>query len=154
MLDYYKHIDAQLGELMALAGDDVTVIVVSDHGGKAMRGSLNLNEWLLNEGYLVLKEPVSGVTRFKEENGGLVEDEGVGLGRVLCARVHERRRAASRRASSRRPTTSASATSWCASCEAIPDDQGQPMATQGAQARGPLLHAATAGRAGPVRVLR
>lgn len=68
MLDYYRHIDAQLGELMALAGDDVTFMVVSDHGGKAMRGSLNLNEWLLNEGYLVMKEPVTGVTRFKEEN--------------------------------------------------------------------------------------
>jgi predicted AlkP superfamily phosphohydrolase/phosphomutase len=49
MIDYYRHIDAQLGELMALAGDDVTVLVVSDHGGKAMSGSLNLNEWLLDE---------------------------------------------------------------------------------------------------------
>ena len=43
-------------------------MVVSDNGGKAMRGSLNLNEWLINEGYLVMKEPVNGVTRFKEEN--------------------------------------------------------------------------------------
>lgn len=68
MLTFYRHIDAQLGELMALAGDDVTFLVVSDHGGKAMRGSLNLNDWLMREGYLTLKEPLSGVARFKEEN--------------------------------------------------------------------------------------
>lgn len=67
MVEYYHHIDNQLGELMALAGDDVTILVVSDHGGKAMRGSLNLNDWLIHEGYLVLKEPVSGVTRFRED---------------------------------------------------------------------------------------
>ncbi len=67
MLDYYKHIDSQLGELISLAGEDVAILVVSDHGGKAMRGSLNLNEWLRREGYLVLKEPVTEPTRFREE---------------------------------------------------------------------------------------
>lgn len=67
MLDYYRHLDAQLGELVALAGPETTVMVVSDHGGKAMRGSLNINDWLRQEGYLVMKEPVAGVTRFREE---------------------------------------------------------------------------------------
>ena len=67
MLEYYRHIDAQLGELLHLAGDDVTVMVVSDHGGKAMRGSLSLNDWLIREGYLTLKEPLSGLSRFSED---------------------------------------------------------------------------------------
>ncbi len=43
--DYYAHLDAQLGELMEAFGEG-TVIVVSDHGAKCMKGSLNINDWL------------------------------------------------------------------------------------------------------------
>ncbi len=54
--DYYKHIDAQIGELLTLLDDDTIVLVVSDHGAKKMDGGICINEWLRQEGYLVLKE--------------------------------------------------------------------------------------------------
>lgn len=64
MLDYYVHLDEQLGRLLELAGEDTAVLVVSDHGGKAMRGSFCLNDWLIREGLLTLRQPVSEVTGF------------------------------------------------------------------------------------------
>ncbi len=54
--DYYRYIDRQIAELLKLVDDDTTVLVVSDHGGKPMLGGLCLNEWLIQEGYLVLHE--------------------------------------------------------------------------------------------------
>ena len=48
----YRWVDRQVGELLALAGDGVTAIVVSDHGGAAIRRWFYLNAWLEAEGYL------------------------------------------------------------------------------------------------------
>ncbi len=56
--DYYKFLDKNLGELIQLLDDDTTIIVVSDHGIQRMDTRVNLSDWLINEGYLVLKEPV------------------------------------------------------------------------------------------------
>jgi predicted AlkP superfamily phosphohydrolase/phosphomutase len=55
ILDYYVHIDDQIGERLALLDDDTVVLVVSDHGGKPMMGGICFNEWLKQEGYLVLE---------------------------------------------------------------------------------------------------
>jgi ATP sulfurylase len=61
ILDYYKHLDAQVGELLSLLDEDTVVLVVSDHGGKAMVGGICFNEWLIQEGYLTLKEQPEGI---------------------------------------------------------------------------------------------
>lgn len=53
--EYYKFVDARIGELVSKVGDDTTVLVVSDHGARAMMGGVCFNEWLVREGYLVLK---------------------------------------------------------------------------------------------------
>ncbi|HUW60357.1 MAG TPA: alkaline phosphatase family protein [Candidatus Bathyarchaeia archaeon] len=53
---YYEALDVRIGELLELAGDETAVLVVSDHGAKAMQGGLCLNQWLINEGFLTLKE--------------------------------------------------------------------------------------------------
>ncbi len=61
--DYYRHIDAQLGELLQMVDRDTIVMVVSDHGAKRMEGGVCINEWLLREGYLALKHaPPAGIT--------------------------------------------------------------------------------------------
>jgi len=53
--DYYKFVDSQIGELLGKIDDQTSVLIVSDHGARAMIGGVCLNEWLINEGYLVLK---------------------------------------------------------------------------------------------------
>jgi predicted AlkP superfamily phosphohydrolase/phosphomutase len=53
--DYYKMVDQIIGEWLELIDDDVTVLVVSDHGVSRMDGGICVNEWLWREGWLVLK---------------------------------------------------------------------------------------------------
>lgn len=54
--EYYQYIDEQVASLLERVDDNTMVLVVSDHGGKVMLGGIGLNEWLIQEGYLVLKE--------------------------------------------------------------------------------------------------
>jgi predicted AlkP superfamily phosphohydrolase/phosphomutase len=57
--DYYRFLDDEVGQLLEVVDDDVRVAVVSDHGARLMEGGICLNEWLIDEGYLVLREPPS-----------------------------------------------------------------------------------------------
>lgn len=59
--DYYIHLDEQIGERLELLDEDTVVLVVSDHGGKPMLGAICFNEWLKQEGYLVLEYQPDGV---------------------------------------------------------------------------------------------
>jgi predicted AlkP superfamily phosphohydrolase/phosphomutase len=54
--DLYLRMDPIVGRVLDEAGDDATVIVMSDHGFASYRRKFSLNTWLLEEGYLVLKE--------------------------------------------------------------------------------------------------
>ncbi|MFQ6040889.1 MAG: alkaline phosphatase family protein [Candidatus Poribacteria bacterium] len=54
--DYYIYLDEEIGEMLKLIDDNTAVIVVSDHGAKRMDGGICVNEWLIKEGYLHLKE--------------------------------------------------------------------------------------------------
>jgi predicted AlkP superfamily phosphohydrolase/phosphomutase len=61
--DYYVRIDGKIGEWLGRLDKDVCVLVVSDHGAKAMQGGICLNEWLWREGYLAFEEdPPAGST--------------------------------------------------------------------------------------------
>ncbi len=66
ILDYYRFLDRQIGELLGLLPSDTAVLVVSDHGAKKMDGGICVNEWMIREGYLTLKEYPSELTRFAE----------------------------------------------------------------------------------------
>jgi len=66
--NYYKRLDAQIGEFMAECDPARTAfLVVSDHGAKRMDGGICFNDWLIKEGYLVLKEPLAGTTKFSNK---------------------------------------------------------------------------------------
>jgi predicted AlkP superfamily phosphohydrolase/phosphomutase len=56
--DLYARMDAFLGEVRAKLGDDedTVLMVLSDHGFCNFRRGVNLNTWLKEQGYLVLKE--------------------------------------------------------------------------------------------------
>lgn len=58
--DYYVYIDGQVGQLLAVAGPETAVMVVSDHGAKPMLGGFCVNEWLRQQGYLALKSEPQG----------------------------------------------------------------------------------------------
>lgn len=55
--EYYRMADDHIREVIELAGDEVTVLVVSDHGVRRMDGGICLNEWLWRTGWLALKAP-------------------------------------------------------------------------------------------------
>ena len=54
--DLYMHMDPVLATLRRRIGDDALLIVMSDHGFKSYRRKFSLNTWLVEKGYLVLKE--------------------------------------------------------------------------------------------------
>jgi len=61
--DLYQKMDGLIGEVREqLTGDDVFMIV-SDHGFKSFQWGINLNTWLWQEGYLVLKDGVEAPGR-------------------------------------------------------------------------------------------
>jgi predicted AlkP superfamily phosphohydrolase/phosphomutase len=66
MLDYYKRLDEHIGRLLKIVDEETIVVVVSDHGVKAMRGAFCVNEWLIREGYLVLKERPQSVIELEK----------------------------------------------------------------------------------------
>lgn len=54
----YERMDGMLGKLQILLADDpeTVLVVMSDHGFTNFRRGVNLNAWLRDEGYLVLKD--------------------------------------------------------------------------------------------------
>ena len=59
--EYYEFLDQRVGELLEKAGDETSVLVVSDHGAKRMKGAFCINQWLVDKGYLKLLEQPEGV---------------------------------------------------------------------------------------------
>lgn len=63
--EYYKFLDKELGEIIEILDENTIIIVVSDHGITRMHTRINLSDWLIREGYLVLKEEVNNPTRLE-----------------------------------------------------------------------------------------
>ena len=55
ILALYQHIDRWIGELVAAAGPDTNIVVMSDHGAGPLYKDVFLNEWLIERGWLKLK---------------------------------------------------------------------------------------------------
>lgn len=66
IFDYYQYVDAQIGALLEEIPEDATILVVSDHGAKCMVGGICINEWLIEQGYLVLHEYPRQPTKFAD----------------------------------------------------------------------------------------
>jgi predicted AlkP superfamily phosphohydrolase/phosphomutase len=63
--EFLMKIDVLAGRLIDLAEDDTTVMVVSDHGARPLEGGFAINEWLIREGYLVLRQAPSPPARLE-----------------------------------------------------------------------------------------
>lgn len=58
--DMYIRCDDMVGRSMEYLGEDDCLMVVSDHGFTSFRRGVNLNTWLLQNGYLFLKDGTDG----------------------------------------------------------------------------------------------
>jgi len=64
---HYRKNDALIGRVMEKLRDDDVLIVLSDHGFSSFRRGVNINAWLLEEGYLHLKEGADGSTEWLQD---------------------------------------------------------------------------------------
>ena len=64
--DYYLWIDEQIGSVLELLDNETVLLVVSDHGAQRLDGGIAVNQWLIDEGLLVLHEQPTKVTAFNE----------------------------------------------------------------------------------------
>lgn len=51
-LDFYRDVDALIGEMHKKAGDEIPFIILSDHGFTTIKKEIYLNSWLKERGYL------------------------------------------------------------------------------------------------------
>ncbi|WP_165071191.1 alkaline phosphatase family protein [Paludisphaera rhizosphaerae] len=56
LLEFWKTLDRGIGKILDEAGDDVTFLLMSDHGFGPIEHYVNFNVWLLEKGYIVLKD--------------------------------------------------------------------------------------------------
>ncbi len=66
--DYYAYLDEEIGETLRLVDDRDTVLVVSDHGAQRLDGGFCINEWLIREGLLTLRERPASPSALKVTN--------------------------------------------------------------------------------------
>jgi predicted AlkP superfamily phosphohydrolase/phosphomutase len=64
VLAFFQELDASLGRLMAELRDDDVVLLMSDHGMGRVTKFLNVNSWLLREGFLKVKGDLTSRLRY------------------------------------------------------------------------------------------
>ena len=62
--ELYKKNDELVGQVRAKLRDGDVLMVISDHGFNSFRRGVNVNAWLLKEGYLKLKDRADGSTEW------------------------------------------------------------------------------------------
>jgi len=78
--EYHKYIDQRIGELLKRLDDDTVVLVVSDHGAKKMEGAININDWLIREGYMTLKQKPEKLVKLEKAGVDWEKTRAWGLG--------------------------------------------------------------------------
>ncbi|AGN02691.1 type I phosphodiesterase/nucleotide pyrophosphatase [Salinarchaeum sp. Harcht-Bsk1] len=67
-MTFYRQLDSYLGQLRNELGDDVTLVIASDHGFQELNWEVNCNQWLRDEGWLSFEDD-------EHENLGDITDE-------------------------------------------------------------------------------
>jgi len=90
----YERLDAALGRIVAAAGPDAAVCIVSDHGAGPLRRAIFLNRWLMDQGLLVLSGDLARTLAGRRPPSGLRRFVAAAAKAVLPASVVEARRKA------------------------------------------------------------
>ncbi len=64
ILDHYRQLDDEIGGLLDLIDNQTVVLVLSDHGARRLDGGFCVNQWLIEQGLLVLNSYPDKVTPF------------------------------------------------------------------------------------------
>jgi predicted AlkP superfamily phosphohydrolase/phosphomutase len=64
--NHYKFCDSNIGRIMAMLDSNTAILINSDHSVQRLDGRINLNEWLLKEGYLKLNSYPDNLTSLKD----------------------------------------------------------------------------------------
>jgi len=120
---YYQYLDQKLGEVLSLLDDDTVVIIASDHGMVKQEGKININLWLLQKGYLVLKEGVDPSKKQKFSNSFVDMEKSFAYGGgAYNARVFLNKKVLEKNYESFKQKI-------IEELKAIPDDQGRKLET-------------------------
>ncbi|HXH50116.1 MAG TPA: alkaline phosphatase family protein [Terriglobia bacterium] len=68
ILQAYEHMDEIVGEVLKTMKPGATLIIVSDHGFHTWRWGFNTNTWLVQNGYMTLKNPNAGEKNYRLED--------------------------------------------------------------------------------------
>ncbi len=60
---FYKNVDRLVGQLKRSLDEDDKLMILSDHGFTRLEKEVQLNRWLMEEGYLEVVKDLSGITR-------------------------------------------------------------------------------------------
>src|SRR5450759_3186480 len=66
----YRKCDDFLGEVMSRVGPDTPILIVSDHGFQSFRQLVNLNTWLVQQGFMTLQGQAPGEKKLQDLFGG------------------------------------------------------------------------------------
>jgi predicted AlkP superfamily phosphohydrolase/phosphomutase len=64
--DYYLWLDEQIGRVMESLDEETILLLVSDHGARRLDGGFAVNQWLIEEGLLVLNQSPKEVMPFNK----------------------------------------------------------------------------------------
>lgn len=68
--DVYRRCDRFVGEVLERIDPSTTILIVSDHGFHSFRYSVNLNTWLVEKGYMMLRGQQPGDKKLDDLFGG------------------------------------------------------------------------------------
>jgi predicted AlkP superfamily phosphohydrolase/phosphomutase len=66
----YRRCDEFVGEVMSRVDETTPILIVSDHGFHSFRQAVNLNTWLVQEGFMTLQGQTPGQKRLSDLFGG------------------------------------------------------------------------------------
>ncbi|RJS86299.1 hypothetical protein CW713_00450 [Methanophagales archaeon] len=63
VIDFLRQVDKAIGDFKNLFSSDTNIIIMSDHGAGILHGHFNINDWLIQNGYLAMRKKQKGISK-------------------------------------------------------------------------------------------